>query len=798
MTHNRHAVAFYSYVLFAFNCVVLVNADERLLEPITLVRVANDVAIQFDGNVSETEWQLSSLVRDFRLLNHGPDEMVPASQQTVVRLLYNDYGLYVAFELTQPESSLVKIHSAQDRGSSDRDFVTVALDTSGSGQYGNYFTLYLGGSKGDGVLEPEKLWVSNWDGAWVGRTAETSAGWSAEIFIPWSILSLPKNLNERRLGFFFARKFAQEAEYYGFPALHNDAPRFLSDFAPAIVENLSIKRQLSIFPFISSHMDVVGSSSREHYGVDVFWRPTTHFQITGALQPDFGTVEADDVIINLSAFESFFPDRRLFFVEGREIFLPTLRAYGSLVPFHSRRIGDRPNIPQVDNEVEVDLSRLTSGSELYGALKGTGQIQKFRYGILGAWEKDAIFRARSEHDTFDLKSPGRSFGVLRLLYENNVRTRYGVGMLSVVSLDKTRGNAYTHSIDARFQSQSGRLRTESQVLVTEVAHQDAGYAGFTDVRYRQSDTLRHSLAVSYIDPEFDLSRTGFASRGDRLSMQYSLSSVQYQTTRIQQVNHSVSVSGSWNSLGTRTDASIGLAAAIRDRDQNSLSVSVNYKPSYVDDATAYRKFKFHTRPTSRVAVGLSSNSTKKFHQVAWLSFQEGRIQGRSNSLGVQLGYRPRESLAFSWSLSKDLNNGLVLHQGNREFIRYRSWSPTSNFAIQFFPTTRQQIRLDLQCRLIQAKAYEYLTLEERANKIRSIGFEVNGNTDDFSISRTSFQLRYRWEIAPLSDLFVVYTRTGALDATVRNAFLPTLRETIRERNTENLAVKFRWRTALDY
>lgn len=778
--------------------MVLVSADEQSLEPMTLVRVANDVAIQLDGSVSETEWQLSSLVSDFRLLNHGPDEMVAASQQTIVRLLYNDYGLYVAFELTQPESSLVKVHSAQDRGSSDRDFVTVALDTSGSGQYGNYFTLYLGGSKGDGVLEPEKLWVSNWDGAWVGQTAETSAGWSAEFLIPWSILSMPKNQNERKLGFFFSRKFAQEAEYYGFPALHNDAPRFLSDFAPAIVENVSIKRQLSIFPFISSHMDAVAGSSREQYGIDVFWRPATHFQVTGTLQPDFGTVEADDVIINLSAFESFFPDRRLFFVEGREIFLPTRRAYGSLVPFHSRRIGDRPNVPVVDNNVEIDMSRLTSGTELHGALKGTGQVKQFRYGILGAWEKDAIFRAVSENDTFDLKSPGRSFGVLRLLYENNARTRYGVGMLSVVSLDQTRGDAYTHSIDARFQSESGRLRTESQVLATEIAHQDVGYAGFMDVRYRQSDTLRHSLAITFIDPEFDLSRTGFASRGDRLSMQYSLSNVQYRTTRIQQVNHSVSVAGSWNSLGARTDASIGLAAAIRDRNQNSLSVSVNYKPSYVDDATAYRKLKFHTRPTSGVAVGLSSNSTKKFHQVAWLSFQEGRIQGSSNSLGFQLGYRPRKSLTFSWSLSKAANYGLVLHQGNREFIRYRSWSPTSNFAVQFFMTTRQQLRLDLQCRLIQAKAYEYLTLEERANKIRSLGFEVNGTADDFSISRASFQLRYRWEIAPLSDLFVVYTRTGALDTTVQNAVLPTLRETLRERNTENLAVKFRWRTALDY
>ena len=775
-----------------------IEAESRSDEPVILTRVENDVAIQLDGSISEIEWLQIIPISDFRLINHSPDNVVRATHQTLVRLLYNDIGLYVAFELKQPVSSLVKIHSAQDRGTSDRDFVTVALDTSGTGQYGNYFTLYLGDSKADGVIAPERSWIGNWDGAWIGRTTENSEGWSAEIFIPWSILSMPKTENERRLGLFFARRFAQEAEYYGYPAIHNDAPRFLSDFTSTIIQDVRVKRQLSIVPFVSSQMDTVANSSREQYGVDVFWRPVTHFQATGTLQPDFGTVEADDVIINLSAFASFFPDRRLFFVEGREIFLPTSRAYGSIVPFHSRRIGDRPSAPQVSSDVEVDLSRLAFGTDLYGALKGTGQFRQFRYGILGAWEKDTTFRAESKNGTFTIKNPGREFGVLRILYENKETSRFGIGMLSAVSWDESLGDAYTHSIDARYHSESGRVRTEAQVLTTDVAHQDLGYAGFVDVRLRQSDALRHYLSVTHIDPNFDLSRTGFASRRDRTSMQYSLSRIQYQATRFQQVNHAVSVSSSWNSTGERTDTRVALGASLRDHGQNSWSISVSYAPTYVDDSTAYRSLTFHTKPSLGIGLSLTTNSTKKFYQSAWFGIQENPIQGTSNSLGIQFVYRPRESLTFNWRLSKAVNDGQVLYQGSRDFIRYRSWSPTSNVAVQVFLSTRHQIRLDFQSRMIQAKAYEYLTLEERAQQVSSVGFEINGESDDFSISRATLQLRYRWNIAPLSDLFVVYTRTGSIDSTIQNSVIQTLRETVKQRDTENIAIKFRWRTPLDY
>lgn len=775
-----------------------VCADTHAQEPVTLTRVANDVDIELDGKILENAWQQSVPITDFRLVNHAPDDIVPATQQTSVRLLYNDHGLYVAFELRQPVSTLVKIHSAQDRGSSDRDFVRIALDTSGSGQYGNYFTLYLGGSKGDGVLAPERSWIGNWDGAWIGRTAENSKGWSAELFIPWSILSLPKTKSDRRLGLFLARKFAFADEQYGFPAIHNEAPRFLSDFAPVIIQNVKVKRQLSVIPFVSTQLDRVASSSSEQYGVDVFWRPVPYFQVTGTLQPDFGTVEADDVIINLSAFESFFPDRRLFFVEGREIFLPTSRAYGSLVPFHSRRIGDRPSQPQVDQGVELDLSRLAYGTELYGALKGAGQFKQFRYGVLGAWEKDPTFRVNSDLATDALKTAGREFGVLRVMYENNAVARYGIGMLSAVSWDATRGDAYTHSIDARFQSETGKVQTESQILMTEVANQDTGYAGFVDFRYRQSTTLRHSWAITHIEPDFDLNRTGFASRGDRTTAQYSLSNVLYQTPRFRQVHHSLAISSSWNSAGDRTDTSLGLGASVRDRDQNSWSVSVNYKPSYVDDATAYRNLSFRTQPSAGIWFGLGTNNTKPFYQTVWLGVQENRIQGKSNSLGFQLVYRPRESLTINWRLSKDLNDGQVLYQGSQNFIRYRSWSPSSSIALQIFLTNRQRIRLDFQYRMIQAKAYEYLAHDETTNQVRSRGFELNRDHDDFSISRATFQLRYRWEIAPLSDLFIVYTRTGALSETIQNTVLTTLRETISQRDTENLAIKFRWRTPLDY
>ena len=158
---------------------------------------------------------------------------------------------------------------------------------------------------------------------------------------------------------------------------------------------------------------------------DRYWRPTTNNLVSATLNPDFGTVEADDVIVNLTAFEQFFPERRVFFLEGQDVFNNTSpRTSGRRGPggpiqvLNTRRIGGAPryDLPNGVSVVPTDLSRPT---DLLGAAKVVGQSGNFRYCTLLAMEDDPeIEGTLADGTVVGIKATGRDFCVGRGLYED--------------------------------------------------------------------------------------------------------------------------------------------------------------------------------------------------------------------------------------------------------------------------------------------------------------------------------------------------------------------------------------------
>jgi hypothetical protein len=165
------------------------------------------------------------------------------------------------------------------------------------------------------------------------------------------------------------------------------------------------RRQLEIYPAASHTIDEISGSAEYRVGADVSWRPSSNIQVTATLNPDFGVVESDDVVINLTAFETFLPEKRLFFLEGRKVFQTTPRSRvrgpsgtgsrqttSTFSPepttlLNTRRVGGPPRI---DIPSGVDVAGVERGkpSDLLGAVKVTGQSGQFRYGALAAFEDD--------------------------------------------------------------------------------------------------------------------------------------------------------------------------------------------------------------------------------------------------------------------------------------------------------------------------------------------------------------------------------------------------------------------------
>ena len=147
---------------------------------------AADIVI--DGRVDESVWRDVPGYDDMRVID--PDTMAEPGYRTLYRFLYTAKGLYVGAFMEQPPDSFVSRLSSRDRYL-NRDSFGISLDTSGEGLYGYWFTVTLGGSLMDGKVVPERTITEQWDGPWLGASAARDDGWSAETFLPWSMMSMP-------------------------------------------------------------------------------------------------------------------------------------------------------------------------------------------------------------------------------------------------------------------------------------------------------------------------------------------------------------------------------------------------------------------------------------------------------------------------------------------------------------------------------------------------------------------------------------------------------------------------------
>ncbi|MAP47804.1 MAG: hypothetical protein CMP87_09310, partial [Gammaproteobacteria bacterium] len=332
-----------------------------------------EVDIRLDGFIDEPVWQRIPAIDGMQ--STDPDTLEDAEYKTDIRFFYTQRGLYFGIVNHQPAETIISRLTARDTSPFDMvvDAIGVVIDASGDGRYGYGMRLGLGDSQTDISILPERQINAQWDGAWDGRTQVIEEGWSAEFFMPWSVMPLPQTDGDRRIGLAFSRDLAQEGVRWGSPPLPLTRNIFLSGFKKYELSDIEPRRQLTVYPFVSSVFDGIRHDANSRVGADIYWRPTTNTLLSSTLNPDFGTVESDDVVVNLTAFEVFFPERRVFFQEGQEIFNTSPRAIsqnvrgpgGPISLLNTRRIGgaSRFNIPQGVDVRPTDLSQPT---DLFG------------------------------------------------------------------------------------------------------------------------------------------------------------------------------------------------------------------------------------------------------------------------------------------------------------------------------------------------------------------------------------------------------------------------------------------------
>lgn len=299
-----------------------------------------ELPITIDGIFDEIDWLMVEPATGFRQNNPRPGK--PASQNTEVRLLYDDEALYVAATMYDVHNDSIARQLSQRDQTENADIFAIYIDTYNDRLNAFQFMVTASGVKVDARLSPlvDDL---NWDAVWYSDVHIADGNWYVEMKIPFSALRFPKkDVQTWGVNFFREIRRFREQSYWNFvnPAVDG----FVNQFGTIEgVHGVKANTRLFFFPYASAYLENVsnpetGASETNtvfNGGMDIKYGINDAFTLDVTLIPDFGQVLPDNEVLNLSPFEVFFVERRQFFTEGTELF-----SKGDI--FYSRRIGGRP------------------------------------------------------------------------------------------------------------------------------------------------------------------------------------------------------------------------------------------------------------------------------------------------------------------------------------------------------------------------------------------------------------------------------------------------------------------------
>ena len=462
-------------------------------------------SIVIDGELDEPQWNRAGLAKDF--IQSEPYSGKPASEPTEVRLLYDRQNLYVGVYCFDSEGKkgLIVQDMARDFSSSGGDLFQVVFDTFDDDRNGFAFGTNPKGAKRDLQVGGDGLSFNrDWDAVWHIKAKLTDRGWQAEFAIPFKTLRFrPGESQVWGVNFYRSIRRKNERTYWA-PI---PRPYFLYRVSMAGslegINGIQQGRNLYIKPYVSAPVlrrEEDDVDFMPDAGFDIKYGVTSGLTLDLTVNTEFSQVEADDVQINFTRFSLFFPEKREFFLENREIFefgnpgfrgfsgrrrtgsLSLFRPRNDLIPFFSRRIG-----VSEDGELIPTL----------GGARLTGRAGQYRLGVISM-----------QTDEFQ-DTPSTNFTVARL--RRDVLRGSDIGVLLV---NKHQGDGHfnrTYGADANFRF-FNYLDLSSYVLNTDTPGiVDKDMAGFFRVAWR--DRL-FDVEASHISIEENFNaEVGFVQRG---------------------------------------------------------------------------------------------------------------------------------------------------------------------------------------------------------------------------------------------------------------------------------------------
>ncbi|WP_224368630.1 DUF5916 domain-containing protein [Hyalangium versicolor] len=308
-------------------------------------------SIHIDGKLDEDCWANAPLFDAF--VQRFPTAGGTPSERTELRILYDSDYVYFGVIARDSKPQLIDRRLGRRDTTLTTDQVQLIIDSTHDHRTAYAFTLTAGGVHGDGLFFDDRNYTADWDGVWDGATSALPDGWAAEFAIPLSVLRFP-DAEVQTWGFSVRRQIArlnEEIESVDNPRTSNANVSRLGHLTG--MQGVKPRRALELVPYLATRSALRPQFSDESLPHPRMWDPTldvgldlkaslsSDLALNATFNPDFGQVEADQLILNLSTFEAFFPEKRTFFTQGLELFQAVGYETGTVSQslFYSRRIG---------------------------------------------------------------------------------------------------------------------------------------------------------------------------------------------------------------------------------------------------------------------------------------------------------------------------------------------------------------------------------------------------------------------------------------------------------------------------
>ena len=706
-------------------------------------------SIVIDGILDEPEWTNAYSISEF--YQTSPFNLQKSQGETLVYIFSNEDGVYVGFINKQSNSSMLSKKTLRDEMTSLSDKNSINIDFDGDGNKAYILAVNLGDSLFDAIKIKTGNFKTDWDGDWIAKTKRHDGYWVSEFYLPWNLVLMNQPAgNKRTIKYSVLRYKAKEQIWVSSSGSMASRPDFFEKLDSLEIANYT-KSKLNFFPYVSSNQNSITKFEDNKIGAEIFYNSGTGKQINATFNPDFGQAESDDVVINFSAQETFYSEKRAFFNENQSLF--NINNYDRYTVMNTRRIGSVPSYKcsEEDNIDECENSK-KNYSDIDYALRYSQKTGKTELGFFAARETDESF------------SVGRNFYALRSRTDLGNKT---LGYMLTHVDDSFNNKTASVSVIDYVNVKSDQLTYFTDLLFSE-KDDDSRFGYRSQFNYQPSNFSYISGSILYFDENFQLNDFGYLKRADwiHVGLGGGLKQINFsKESPIDQIDINVDFNYDADTNGNSNPIRIDQKNEITFKDTSKLKFDFGIKTSG-KNTTITRKnpdFPF-VKIKNRKNITLDFEAVNyKFWTYDWrISFEKGDKYNSWNSDGYKRefykiagSYFPNDNLKINLQYRIRKENEWLIWTEDNKFGLYDSEQDTVSIGLNWFSGNKHEIRLKSQFIALQADNPQSLISDSGGYL-----YDSDDLIKPFTQGVVSFQVRYKYEIAPLSYLYLVYSKGG--------------------------------------